>query len=76
MAKQIKIEKGIPIPRIKRNSSKVDYPFEKLKIGDSFKLRDGDYFRSGQLKAAISKALKIKLIVRTMKSGPRIWRVA
>lgn len=75
MAKIIKIEKRIPIPPIVRHSSVRIYPFDKLKIGDSFLFSSEDCFRGSVLANKIKRKLKVKLIVRNTLKGLRVWRV-
>lgn len=76
MAKEIKIDKRIPIPKTRRKRPTVDYPFQFMKMGDSLLLQDEDYFRYGALKARAIQEHNVKLTVRTTKEGLRVWRVA
>lgn len=72
--KEIKIERGIPIPL--RNSERESvYPFAKMKIGDSFKVaRD----KAQSVRASANSfgiKHKRKFVVRKIERGYRCWRV-
>lgn len=72
-----KIEKGVPIPP-KIASSIKKYPFEKLKIGDSFFVPLADGKSPSSLFSAISQAKKrlgINLFSAKVKDGRRVWRI-
>lgn len=71
----INIEKGIPIPNTKGRKSK--YPFDKMEVGDSFKLKDVP--KNTVLNAANSWAKrnkkKVKFTIRFIDNVTRIWRI-
>lgn len=80
MGRRIKIDKGIPIPG-RRGSI---YPFDKMKVGDSFfiKLKPRQTKRQLQVMLAgkanyYAKCSKNKAKFRTYRDdrGVRIWRV-
>ncbi len=73
-----KIEKRIPIPKGLATSIKK-YPFEKLKVGDSFFVPLADGKSPSGLFASISQAkkrLNINLFSARVKGGRRVWRTA
>ncbi len=71
-----KIEKSVPIPRLKR------YPFDELKVSDSFlaKLEDGEPIK--RLRSNINSAVYShnkkqngkKFCARSVDGGMRVWR--
>lgn len=70
MQTEIKIEKGIPLPRYRNRSA---YPWETMDIEDSFltspNVRSVAY--------AAGKKLRRKFACRTQESGEvRVWRTA
>lgn len=72
-----KIEKHIPLPP-KAASSIKKYPFEKLKVGDSFLVPMEDGKSPSVLFSSISQArkrLNINLFSAKVKGGRRVWRV-
>lgn len=72
----IQIDKGIPIPKTEKdNHLKNTYPFKTMKIGESFLLPKAvNTARSYAFKAA--KLFKMKFVVKAVKEGVRIWRIA
>lgn len=64
------IEKGIPIPP-PIPTSPVRSALARLSIGDSFLARSGQRAQISR----ISSELGIKVAVRTVKEGVRVWRV-
>ena len=73
-----KIEKRVPIPKKLKTSIKK-YPFEKLKVGDSFLVPLADGKSPSSLFSAISQAkkrLNINLFSAKVKGGRRVWRMA
>ena len=80
MADEIKIETGIPIPKQKGTSK---YPFQSMKIGDSFFVPNIHVSAlSGSMINARNSmnAPKAKWITRTVTEngvkGVRVWRIA
>lgn len=71
-APTFKIERGIPIPTPR---GRALYPFEKLKVGDSFFVPNRTpHSMHGSVRYAQVKR-GIKLLMRTEGNGTRIWRV-
>ena len=62
------IKSGIPIPKLGQKLKK--YPFEKMKVGDSFTSNN----RSAASKYAKNKTVQFS--TRRVKNGYRIWRTA
>ena len=74
-----KIEKGIPIPEKRTRMGGSIYPFDKMKVGDSFHL--GDKARNyGEAHTVMIKAYLYgryhnkKFSVRKVEDGYRVWR--
>jgi hypothetical protein len=72
------IEKSIPLPKPNGRRSKI-YPFEAMKIGDSFlvpldvgKSPSGIFSAVSQAK----KRLEISLTTARVEGGVRVWRIA
>lgn len=69
------IEKGVPAPSAPRNAK---YPFRNMEIGDSFFVPDDkaseDALRSSA--SAFGKHNSIKLKVKRVEGGLRVWRIA
>ncbi len=65
------VEKNIPIPERVR----MKYPWEQLGIGDSFLIPDAivDSVRSGLYSCA--RNMKIKVTLKTVDGGMRVWRI-
>lgn len=70
MPMEIKIEKGVPIPRRKNDS----YPWESMKVGDSFVSEAKYNSMYGTAKAA-SHRTGHKYTVKAEGTGSRVWRV-
>jgi hypothetical protein len=72
--KDIKIDKGIPLPNDGRLTK---YPFKGMKIGDSF-LFPEETTPNNAYSLAISAGvrLKLKFSVRKTSEGYRCWRIA
>jgi len=78
------IEKNIPISQLERNRSYL-YPFEKMQVGDSFKvfliLNEKPTVKYKHISSAINYFKKthkeIKFTLRTLKSQEciRCWRI-
>jgi hypothetical protein len=67
----IKIDKGVPLPRA-RNTHR--YPFEQMRVGDSF-LTPAKITSLSAVLAHWGIRLKRKFASRTVKGGTRVWRV-
>lgn len=79
---QFRIEKGIKIPERDRTKSGAfsKYPFEKMKKGNSFfikncNLRQRNNLASSAKSFVTTHKLKWKFITRKVKKGIRIWRI-
>jgi len=68
MTKNIKIEKGIPIPEF----SKSKYPFDQMKVGDSFFALKPN-LGSSMMNAQARNGFKFKS--KYQDGGTRVWRV-
>lgn len=78
------IEKNIALPTTRRGNSS-EFPFAKMKAGDSFLLPiHGKTGQKGRLLARknvatamwrAKKALGFEFTLRTLKEGIRVWRV-
>lgn len=70
------IEKAIPIPASGKAATK-SILLKQLEIGDSFYLEGVSYNASAIYSfRAIAHRLNLKLCVRKVEGGVRIWRVA
>jgi len=69
------IEKGIELPDKRCMGRPDQYPWKKMEIGDSFYIpgKTGKGFSSAVYGAA--KRNGIKMSIRTVAGGLRIWRV-
>lgn len=71
------VESDVPIPR-QRRGKKVNFPFRRMKVGDSFFVPNGD---NGKPIVSIStvyneaKNLHIPVTVRQVEGGYRCWRL-
>lgn len=68
-----KIDKNVPIPgRLGRHAK---YPFEQMRVGDSFEVPKSQ--ESGMRAAAsqYGKQHNVKFATRATKNGRRCWRV-
>lgn len=79
---EVKIEKGIEMPRI--NSKNSYYPYEKMEVGDSFyiEVKEGENMWNVQSRLLTSSKsfilknnLQWKFTTRKMDKGFRIWRI-
>jgi hypothetical protein len=71
-----KIEKGVPIPP--RRGRKSKYPVASLKDGESFLVPTGSFKKAQSVVSTLYAAAKrvgIKVSVRIMNDGVRVWRV-
>ena len=71
----IKIEKNIPISKMKAGGRHPKYPFADMVVGDSFEV-GGKSTRqfAGSVNSA-SKRCGFKFVTRTTESGVRVWRI-
>jgi hypothetical protein len=82
----IRIDKGIPVPRIKQLRNTPKYPFDKMEVGDSFMiLCEEDKVKNQSRLISIAKNsylvnAKLKGIqsftTRILEDGVRCWRTA
>lgn len=85
MENSFKIESNVPLPAIPRGapSSPVKYPWDGMKVGDSFFIPMLDKtlinLRSGLTidlkKYTTQTGNKIKITTRAIDNGIRIWRI-
>lgn len=69
------IDKNIPLPPHTGHICK--YPFREMEVGDSFFLPREDVGKRGRpLFSKHGQQINIKLTVRKVKDGWRIWRTA
>lgn len=84
-----KIEKGIPVPDARtgtRSPDAVPYPFDKMKVGDSFfiPVKGPVTARRMMMRRVLAASYKFKrkshstisFSTRSFTDGVRIWRVA
>lgn len=66
----IKIERNVPMPETRTNNK---YPWDKMKVGDSF---ETDIEARSMYPTAIRAGAKLgkKFVVRTSDKGCRVWR--
>jgi hypothetical protein len=80
MVSSIPIDKGIPIPPPNRTGRPRGkgrkYPIPYMNIGDSFLIRDTDVHRAWPLIYQTAMRYKIKVLMREVIDGTRVWRVA
>jgi hypothetical protein len=81
-ATSYKIEKGIPIVGGTRNPNAWRrYPLDKMKVGDSFLIPEGDPNAKPHLIQPAVKNynrnynLTTKFVARAMPNGRRVWRI-
>ena len=72
------IETGIPIPGINMASSKTHYPWEEMRVGDSFLVKGEakDKYKTA-ISAAAHRGKKYgeTYVGRYVPGGLRVWRV-
>jgi hypothetical protein len=73
MNTSIIIETAVPIPANAKGRPAV-YPFDKMKVGDSFRLDNTHICKISASKAYWAKKLKRKFTARTEGGGVRVWR--
>lgn len=72
----INIEKGVNIPKVTRvMTSKIRDALSTLETGDSFFMEGKTVNQAHGKYGAAGRQLGIKLVVRTVEGGVRIWRV-
>lgn len=69
----IKIESGIPMP-VKPRGRGI-YPYQELKVGQSFFVPKPIGLMSGSLSYARLKLAPSKFVARSVEGGCRVWRV-
>jgi len=67
----IRIEKGIPVPVVRRG--REEYPWDRMVPGDSF-LATTDVKKVARMQA-LAKTRPEKYVVRRVRGGVRVWRV-
>lgn len=70
----IPIDKGIPIPARRRGGKRQSYPFDLMKVGDSFFFAGS----GSSVEAAASQYGKkhgMKFAARYVDGGVRVWRI-
>lgn len=68
----VKIEKGVPFPE--KNMGIRKYPWDELKVGDSFIVNGTTNGRQLCIQATMTRAPK-EFKSRIMKGVARVWRV-
>lgn len=71
---EFKIEKGIALPQCNRAGF---YPWQKMKVGDSFFVKDitGQKVFSAASQFGKRQSPKWKFSYRSMDGGIRVWRI-
>jgi hypothetical protein len=72
MNKEIEIESGIPIPAAR---SVRKYPWQEMKVGDSFFTTTNKIRSFRTMVSAASSRLGVKFRTAPEKGGMRVWRV-
>lgn len=70
-----KIEKGVPLDNSGRGR-KRKYPFDQLEVDDSILITDAKAKSMSSLASNFSRKNGVKLKVRSVDDGVRVWRVA
>lgn len=74
-----KIEKSIPLPPPRRGSAKPTkyrrLPLKEMEIGDSFFCRTKDSLTERLSMQNAARRLGMKVAIRSMNGGIRVWRV-
>jgi len=68
------IEKGVPIPTTA--TARAKYPFPKMEVGDSFLIATELQNRVAQAAFHYGKRNNVKLTLRKVADGVRVWRIA
>jgi hypothetical protein len=72
---QINVEKGFPIPEVRKDSMRK-YPWKEMEIGDSFFLEGITRNRAGSIcNGGMRNNSGKKFSYRSIDGGVRIWRV-
>lgn len=71
---EIKIEKGIPVPKDLRTVKK--YPVAELEVGDSFFVPNMTSASLGGTTSYYARKHNRKFTIRNEGTGCRVWRVA
>lgn len=73
MAREIKIDKNVPIP------PKHQYKFRELEVGDSFFVPGGDIKHLWSLASSAQRTNGFKFRMKTLREngeqGVRVWRI-
>ena len=70
----IKIEKDVPVS-VRQKPSEYREALRGLEVGDSFFLAETTGAQASSMFHKPSQTLGIKLTVRTVEGGARVWRV-
>ena len=68
---ELKIEEGIPIPKMRLRK----YPWEDMKVGDSFFVPDGNNNTIQTAASYAGKRHNRKYCTRQVNGGIRVWRI-
>lgn len=73
---KFKIEKGVPLPRPRIDSS--GFPFDEMEVGDSFALEKRELTRARSImkdknREFIAAGKTHRFVSRTFQDGARIW---
>lgn len=74
----VEIEKGFDIPTPQCGQRKEAFPFEKLKVGESFFLGPGYEHRFNSARTSMSRINTLtdkRFTARAVDDGVRFWRV-
>lgn len=74
MTDEIKVEKDVPVPLVDKGRP-PKYPWGQLEPGDSFFIRGGTPSILSGRKKKIERRYGIRLTIRTVDGGVRVWRV-
>jgi hypothetical protein len=77
MTKTLKVEKGVPLPPPVWRKSRI-YPFDSMKVGDSFFVPGGDrqsYSKAISAAHYYGKKHDMKFRIRGVEGGCRVWRI-
>lgn len=69
----VKIEKNVPLPA--KNGGTLKYPWDALKVGDSFEVMGRTNGRQLCIQASMTRAPKA-FESRVIKGKTRVWRTA
>jgi hypothetical protein len=72
---EIKIEKGITIPRSSGVGRAIKYPFKHMEIGDSFFVNGGTKHGAIRQSAYNARIPGAKFTIRKEAAGYRVWRI-